>query len=452
MNKHLDELLDTVLSHQGFTDETKRQTEWVIADTVIAALYGLKSEKELTAYLENQSRYSVEGEYRFPVLGSSLVTNRKDNLMIHGTATVSNELDEGNTFAKGHPSAHILPALLVSAYENDASIDEVIDAYIRAYEISSRLSYASSMKDEMHPHGTWGNVGGAVARALVEGKDKEAIKEIVLLSLSLPLSTAWLAAEKGQSVRNLYTGIGSFLAYESVSFYNYGFRSNAEVAENLWSTIMGDGINGSRMTEALMDPPLIEKNYFKVHPACRFTHAAIDATQELMGNGRIQHGDVDKVKVETYSLAARCGTSHPQTKLQSKFSIPYTVACTLAGFDLYDNFESNLAKVSDLADRIEVAESEELTALLPDKRAAKVEIVLKDGTMIDHTVFNAQGEYTHRFSEAQMWEKYENMLAGSYPESFIQGLKGDLLDMRKHATFKEWLRANGLMEGVTCQK
>src|SRR5699024_8347094 len=125
-----------------------------------------------------------------------------------------------------------------SAYENDATIDQVIDAYIKSYEISSRLSYASNMRDDMHPHGTWGNVGGAVARALIEGKDKESIKEIILIALSLPLSTAWLAAEKGQSVRNLYTGLGSFLAYESVDFQQYGFASTMGVAEIISSTIM----------------------------------------------------------------------------------------------------------------------------------------------------------------------------------------------------------------------
>src|SRR5699024_174157 len=118
----------------------------------------------------------------------------------------------------------------------------------------------------MHPHGTWGNVGGEVALALIEGKDKAAIKQIILITPSLPISPAWLVAEKGQSVRNLYTDVGSFLAYESVNFQRYGCASSAEVAENIWSTIMGSGMNLERLTESWLEPPLITQNYFKVHP------------------------------------------------------------------------------------------------------------------------------------------------------------------------------------------
>lgn len=443
MEKQFNALLDTVLGYDSFPEEVLRQTEWVIGDTIISTLYGLKTEKEIVRY-QNESSDKAS---HFPILGTNLFTNRKDNLIIHGTAVVSNELDEGNTFAKGHPSAHILPSLLVSAYENDATIDQVIDAYIKAYEISSRLSYASTMRDDMHPHGTWGNVGGAVARALIEGKDKEAIKEIIFLSLTLPLSTSWLSAEKGQSVRNLYTGIGSFLAYESVSFQEYGFQSNIEVVENLWSTIMGNGINSDKLTESLMDPPLIIQNYFKVHPACRFTHASIDAAYEIFQENSFNATDIEKVTVKTYSLAARCDTNTPKTKLQSKFSIPYAVSCTLMGIDMFGDYEKNLPKVEQLSNRVFVEESEELTSMLPNKRAATVEIALKDGSTYTHTIDNAQGEFTHRFSEEQMWKKYKNMLAGHYPSSYLDVLKDHLLNLRKCSTFKEWLQKNQLMEG-----
>lgn len=445
MEKQFNELIDTVLEYGTFAENIKRQAEWVISDTVISALYGLQSEEEIASYINDAANRVTDREYRFPVLGTDLLTDRKDNLIIHGTALVSNELDEGNTFAKGHPSAHILPSLLVSAYENDATTEQVIDAFIRAYEISSRLAYAISMRDDMHPHGTWGNVGGAVARALIESKDKGAIKEIVLMTLSLPLSTTWLAAEKGQSVRNLYTGIGSFLAYETVNFQQYDFSSNKKVVENLWSNIMGDGIDADRLTESLMDPPLIIKNYLKVHPSCRFTHAAVDATLTLKAGTNIDFKEIDKVEVETYNLAARCNIKRPETRLQSKFSIPYVVACILMDVDLFGDYEDNLQQVEKLAYRVFVSESQELTKLLPDRRAAKVMVTLKDGTVLEHTTYTAKGEYDYRFSEEELWDKYQNMLTNHYDGSFLGVLKNNLLNIRRYPTFKEWLQANQLM-------
>lgn len=443
MDKELDQLLETVLHSHSFSDEVLRQTEWVVGDTMISLLYGLQSEKEVVRY---QEKVRNDAGF-FPILGTNRWTNRKDNLIIHGTAIVANELDEGHSLAKGHPSAHILPTILVSAYENDVTTEKFLDVYIKAYEIASRLAYASRMRDDMHPHGTWGNVGGAVARALIEGKGKKEIKEIILLTLTLPLSTAWLSAEKGQSVRNLYTGIGSFLAYESVSFQEYGFTSNIEVVESLWSTIMGDGMDNEKLVDSLIDPPLITKNYFKVHPTCRFTHAAIDAAIEILKDNSFLVTEIEGVIVETYNLAARCDTSKPQTKLQSKFSIPYAVACTLMGMDLFENYADNLGEVEQLSNKIVVKESEALTDLLPNKRAATIEVRLKDGSLFTHTIDNAQGESTHRFSEERMWKKYENMLANHYSSDFFKVLSNHLLDLRTCSTVKEWLQINQLMEG-----
>src|SRR5699024_10134958 len=105
-------------------------------------------------YIQRVSKEKSNSEERIPVIGTNITSNVKDNLILHGTATVSNELDEGNTFAKGHPSAHVFPVLFVTAWKNNADINSVITAYIKAYEICSRFAYATSMYDELQPHGT----------------------------------------------------------------------------------------------------------------------------------------------------------------------------------------------------------------------------------------------------------------------------------------------------------
>lgn len=446
MEKKLDELIDIVLAEDSISEEVKRQTEWVIGDTIVAALYGLKSEEEIIRYLDKATLHDARNSEQIPILGTPFATSIKDNLMIHGTAIVANELDEGNTFAKGHPSAHILPALFVSAYQYNVSTEKIIEVYVKAYEISSRLSYAFSMQDKLHPHGTWGNVGGAVARALIEGKNREEVKQVILTALSLPLSTAWLAAEKGQTVRNLYTGIGSFLAYESVNFADFGFTTNVELVENVWGDILGTGIQSEKLTTSLMNPPMIAQNYMKVYPACRFTHAAIDAVRKIMAAQSIEPATIDEVIVDTYVLAARCDVQIPQTKLASKFSIPYAVACTLLDVDLFANYEDNLPKVSELSSRIYVNDDKEITALLPKKRAARVKVKLTTGEIVEQTVYTAQGEFTHRFDKQTLLEKYTQMLA-DYSPDFVAVLKDNLVNIRQYETFNDWLRATGLIGG-----
>src|SRR5699024_3712244 len=265
------------MNHKDFPEKTKLTAEAVIIDTLIAVLYGLNTENEVQNLIEE--KHSPEG-VALPGTGKKL--NNREALIALGTASVANELDEGNTFAKGHPSAHIFPAVYFTDLDNYYMLNQITDAYIKGYEIAVRLSAAFQMKDNMHPHGTWGNAGGAAARAILLGKNTEEVIQIVKLALSLPLATNWLAAEKGQTVRNLYTGYGSLLAYDTVDLAGYGFQSNDTVVSDLWINIMGNNITEDKMMDNLMNPPMIVQNYFKVYPTCRFTHASIEAAENIL--------------------------------------------------------------------------------------------------------------------------------------------------------------------------
>src|SRR5699024_11204093 len=373
-----DILIEQVLNKENFCEKTKRQAEWVIADTVLTTIYGVNTEEELKRYIKSKEEERFSNE-QIPIIGANTSLDIKDSLIIHGTAVVSNELDEGNTFAKGHPSAHVFPTLFTTAWQNNADVETVIEAYIKAYEISSRIAGAAKMHDKMHPHGTWGNVGGAIAKAIIEQKTNKEIKQIILLTLSLPLATSWLAAQEGQIVRNLYTGLGSFLAYEAVNLSNYGFTSNHSVVRSIWGDILGNDFEEEKLTYLLLNPPMIQKNYMKIHPACRFTHASIDAARILREQITFPLDEISEITVDTYNLAARCDVQIPKNKLQAKFSIPYTVACTLLGKNLFANYKDNLCSAGELAKKIKVINVQEYTDMLPEKRAANVTIKNKDG-------------------------------------------------------------------------
>ncbi|SDK62614.1 2-methylcitrate dehydratase PrpD [Jeotgalicoccus aerolatus] len=438
MGNTIDKMIDEIINQTDFSEETKQKAASVIIDTLIAILYGLKTETEVQNLIyEKQSSFGVA----LPGINKTL--NNRDALIALGTAAVANELDEGNTFAKGHPSAHIFPAVYVTAIENDYTIEQIIDAYIKGYEIAVRLSSAFQMKDNMHPHGTWGNAGGAAARAILLGKKTEEIILVVKLALSLPLATNWLAAEKGQTVRNLYTGYGSLLAYDTVDLAGYGFQSNDTVVSDLWINIMGNNITEDKMMDNLMNPPMIVQNYFKVYPTCRFTHASIEAAENILKNNDISSEDIKNIEIQTYNLAARCNTENISTRLESKFSIPYAVSCIILDLNLYDNYEKNLNEIGSFINKVKVIDSEVITALLPEKRAAKCIITTKDNIEFSSQTDNAKGEFTHPFTHQELTDKYMNMLNHYkvFDEIWLEQLK----NIDRNITFKTWLKNNGLL-------
>lgn len=299
------------------------------------------------------------------------------------------------------------------------------------------------MKDTMHPHGTWGNVGGAVAKAVLEHKTSEEIVKIIYLTLSLPLATNWLAAEKGQTVRNLYTGYGNVIAYDAVDLVEYGFASNNVVVEDLWGNIMGTNINEEKLLEKLFDPPMIHQNYFKVYPTCRFTHAAIEAATHVVNENGILYEEIENITINTYNLAARCDAENIKIRLESKFSIPYAVSCIATGLNLYDDYESNLDKIGGFINKVDVVDSREITALLPSKRAAECIVTVKNGAEYRAMINNAQGEFSNPFTEEELKEKYRNMLKNHY--DFDEKWLDDLFVIDRSLSFKEWLLNNKLL-------
>lgn len=438
MEKTLELLVNTVMKQNDFSEDVKQSAEVVIIDTLIAALYGLKTEGEIQNLIQHKQQTTG-----IQLPGTNIRLSNRDTLLALGTAIVANELDEGNTYAKGHPSAHIFPVVYTVALENNYKFNDIINAYIKGYEISVRLSSAFQMKDNMHPHGTWGNVGGAVTRAILEKKSNDDIIRIIYLTLSLPLATNWLAAEKGQSVRNLYTGYGNVMAYDAVELMEYGFTSNHLVAEDLWSNIMGSGVNTKKLTENLLGPPMIHHNYFKVHPTCRFTHASIEAAMQAKSS--LEPQKIKSIIINTYNLAARCNTKNIQTRLESKFSIPYAVACVIYGLNLYDDYLVNLTIIGNFMEKIEVIDSEIITQLLPKERAA--ECIITDTEGKKHTAFisNAQGEFSHPFSKQDFKNKYKNMLTVHYSDIYDEAWLDDLMNINRDLSFKEWLLNNKLL-------
>lgn len=81
--------------------------------------------------------------------------------------------------------------------------------------------------------------------------------------------------------------------------------------------------------------------------------------------------------------------------------------------------------------------------MLTEKRAAKCIIINEDKQEFVSQTDNTQGEYSNKFTDNQMTEKYMNML-----QSYKEFDKKWLLSLKKidrETTFKTWLKSNRLL-------
>ncbi|MCQ6278489.1 MmgE/PrpD family protein [Bacillus sp. EB600] len=440
--KNFTEMLEYLLNvkWEDIQDSTIERAKWMIADTLFAAWYGVRS-PEIQRYIQNAGTTQRDPLNTIPIVGTNFYTTPSNSAMIHGTAMVCNELDEGNQFAKGHPASHLFAPAFIAAIQNDVSGRDFIRAFIIGYEAAARLAYASNMNDDMHPHGTWGIIGGTTAAGLLQQKDNKEIIEAVLLSATFPLATSWEAAATGMTARNLYTGLGSLHAWQALELQAYGFQSSAHVIDHVWGEIMSKGIDYDLFLKDLWSPPLLEKNYFKLYPSCRFTHSAIDALVNCMLENDIDVSQVSSVLVETYGLAARLGDPDPKNRLASKFSIPFVLSALLHGNTLFDSDKEPVfsdPSIRRLAKRILVKEDPDMTAMLPDKRAARVTLKMSDGIQVSSFVRDASGGYDQPLPKNRLVEKFENMLNSTERVEKVELVLQATMQLDK-IHFKQWL-------------
>ena len=90
---------------------------------------------------------------------------------------------------------------------------------------------------------------------------------------------------------------------------------------------------------------------FKPWPSCRGTHAAIECALQLRSQPRSDLRQVDQIIIEGGSVQAHAGRAHwrasraPQTAIDAKFSLPFTVALALVrGAVTLDSFDARLAR------------------------------------------------------------------------------------------------------------
>ncbi len=350
-----------------------------------------------------------------PAIGTGVRLDARDAALANGTAGTMLELDEGNQYARGHPAIHVVPAVLAVAQDLGASGADVLAAIVLGYEIGSRIGIASKLRVTMHPHGTWGTVGAALAVAKLNGADAAAIGQAIGIASSLGLSTSRRTMLEGASVRNTYAGFSNQLGLTAWDLAASGFSAERDGIGTVYGHVIADDFQPAAMVEDLGERWEIARNYFKRHAACRYTHGALDALAQIVRNagGALDPESVLKIEVDTYVWAAQLDHPLPPTMLAAKFSLPFALATTLingaATVQAFRDGARTDAAILALAGRVEVREDPALTAQLPGLRPARVAVTLADGRRLTAQVLTNRGDTEDPYTPEEVREKFREL-------------------------------------------
>ncbi len=399
------------------------RTKQVLFDSIGAIAAGAQEAevRKLTARLLR----GVSGEAA--VIGAHKRATPGVAAFLNGMAGTMLEIDEGNQFARGHPGIHVVPAVLAAAEEFGTSGADVLLAIALGYEIGSRIGIASKLRVTMHPHGTWGTVGAALAVAKLHKADAARMVETINVSSTLGLATSRRTMLEGGTVRNSFAGFSNELGLRAWDMVDAGFVGEADGIGTIYGTVIADQFQPEEMVAELGERWEIARNYFKRHAACRYNHGALDALQSLMAEaGALSPAEIERIDVDTYIWAAQLDGQEPRNMLAAKFSLPFSLATTIvngaATIEAFRDAARRDALTLDLAKRITVREDKALTAMLPGLRPARLVVTLRDGRVLKAQALTNRGDTEDPYTEAEIREKFFEVAGPVWGESHCKAI------------------------------
>ena len=330
--------------------------------------------------------------------------------LINAMAGSTLEYEEGNSRAMGHPAIQIVPAVVAESESIGQSGINLLVALIGGYETACRVSRASSIRRGLHPTGTWGVVGAALAIGILHQRRPEELFEIANIAASYAFSPYVKNSFVGQNVACTFAGLTNFLGLLSNRFFENGIQADPDCFRMTFSKFVSDKLNPDLLDENLRDAYAITENYFKPYPTCRFTHPALEALKSILLNHRVKARDVDKIKVTSFKAAVHVGESTPANVEAMRFSVPYlTAAMLLKGQIDLATLNNNIlddTRLADLAGKVELVYSSEYEKLRPEKNPAMATIRLKDGRVFSHEIMNCLGDPSNPIPSKDVCDKF----------------------------------------------
>jgi 2-methylcitrate dehydratase PrpD len=259
-----------------------------------------------------------------------------DAAFINGIAAHSLDFDASSAVLVGHPSVHLLPALLALAEARQASGAAFTAAYIAGFEVQSRIARAIQphhAEKGWFPGGTIGVFGTAAGCAHLLGLDREQTTNCLGIAANL---ASGLMVNAGTMSKPLAAGQTARNGLLAALFASGGFTASANALEDRRGFLtVYNGADHLDMPAILADwgapYDIVETAYgLKRHPCCGVLQSSIDVMADLVAEHDLSPANVARIDAEL--ITTRFGhvdRPQPRSNIDAKFSLQYCLARTL---------------------------------------------------------------------------------------------------------------------------
>lgn len=422
------------------SDAARDRARWVLADCIPVIAAGMQ-QPEMKRFVSRQLARAAAGDAW--VIGTGKRAGALDAALLNGTAGTWLELDEGNLFAKGHPGIQVVPAAVAIAQESGSSGAELLTAVALGYELSARISRAAETRLSIHPHGTYGVIGAAIAVGRLKQFNARQMRELLNVAATMGMATSRQTLLDGATVRNIFTGHSGFMGITAARLVECGFTGEIDGVGNVYGKVLSDTFDRDKVVAGLGDEWLIAQNYFKLHPTGRYVHSAIDALEDLLAKvpgGRLDPDRIERIEGRTYMLAAMLAEKSVLSSFGARFSVPFALASIIhhgrSGLESYTDEAVANPVVQALATRVDLQEDKSHTARYPKETPCDIRVVMRDGTTYAGHCVIMKGEPTNPHRPDQLKAKFFDLGAPVWGESQTRKLFDSLMGVESIRDFR----------------
>ena len=392
-----------------FPDSVMNKAQECFVDYVSVAIGGCN------IYIDRNKKYIEKNNLngKCHVFGLEITTDLHTAVFINAFNAHVLELDDSHRVAMTHLGAPIFSALIGVAEIYECTLMQIMKAAIVGYEAAIRLANTiqpSHKKRGFHVTGTCCTVGCAMGIASMLNYSEDEMRNV--FSASVTSAAGLLAVISGNSEQKPYNCANAAIAGVNAALYGKYFIGAIDILGDSrgFFHAMTDEVHEERLFD---DGYAILSIYQKLYAACRHCHAPMEAMLKI--RGEFCWNDVEKIEVKVYDIAIN---GHDHTEIASissaKQSIPYGVvaACIFGdcGQNSFTEEKIRDERIHELIKKVVVVEDPKLTELVPGKRVAIVDVILKDGTEISQRVDYAKGEPENPITQNEWEEKFYGLL------------------------------------------
>ena len=427
MSIHATEKLAEFIEKLEYSDcnaEVAAAAKASLLDFIGVAIAG-SSAAQLNGLLMD-SLVRFDGSDECTILGQNKKASAVHAALINATSGHSLDLDDGHRQALGHPGVCVVPAALALGESIGCSGKQLLTAVVAGYETFLRV--AKSMNPAIfsrgfHTTGVCGTVAAAAAAAKILGCKRSKISDA--LGIAAIQSAGLLAVvHSGQIMKPLNAGKAAYNGVLSALLARGGASGPQHILEGQ------DGF--AQAFAGDWDPPLLTSGlgrrfsitecYRKLYPACRHSHAAIDAALSIRNADKVALDEIQEIRVTTYPAALKLTQKEnmpvdvPGTRFNLAFAVSLALSKGRAGLADFSMDSVNDPNIRRLFDKVQIISDPSFESKKNNVRGAEVEIIAAGGQSFRNKVLLPRGEPENPATTQELENKFRDCVADFWNE------------------------------------